>query len=449
MDPYRYIDSFVKFGTKGGYNPGLQRIKALLEPFNNPQDSLNIVHVAGSNGKGSTIAFLKSIYRKAGFKVGVYTSPHLMNFNERFEINNENITTEELGELVLQVQPVVKNMSDSEIGKPSYFELVTALGFLYFYQQEVDILLLEVGLGGRLDATNIVKNPLASVITGISLEHTSILGDTVEKIAREKAGIIKKNCPVVSGVRNQSALNVIKNIAEIRGSTLIDSVKLFNYNVKENSLEGQLFTLSLRELSPEESKVYIQGSGKSLKFKLLTWSDYRICLVGEHQVRNAIIAMTVVELLYSKYRVSEKELREGLLKAYIPGRMEIVQRNPLIVLDGAHNAEGIEILASFLKGLNKDIYIIFAVLNDKDVTKMLKELSDLKNLRLIISENNNQRAFTAEKVKKSADELSVTVEIIKPISKAFDVVRQEAGMEDVICITGSLYTVSEVKKLLL
>ncbi|MFP4661554.1 MAG: bifunctional folylpolyglutamate synthase/dihydrofolate synthase [Halanaerobiales bacterium] len=502
MNPYHYINSFIKFGTKGGYKPGLERINALLEPFGHPENKLNIIHVAGSNGKGSTISYLKSIYSEAGYRVGVYSSPHLIEFNERIEINGEKITTDELEEIIVLMKPVIDRIKETELGEPSFFELVTTIAFLYFYQQDVDILLLEVGLGGRLDATNIIRSPLISVITSISLEHTSILGDTVEEIAREKAGIIKSGVPVVTGVRDKKALNEIEFIARKRGSEILKVFDLFDYHIKESSLEGQTFTVFFIGKNPSNSRFSNDGnidfitehiketeldsktnfSGKKLyeKKELYNQEDlskeelskeelskvekqekkvnlaeevYRISLLGEYQIRNAILAINIVQQLSNRYNIKKSTLKKGLEKAFIPGRMEVLKKEPLLIVDGAHNPDGIAMFVSYVKELinrkkvgEGKIYITLALLSDKDMKKISEELLRLGDINLVISENDSERALSSDILKSEIDNAGINSQVIAPLSKAVEYVLKNAEKDDIICIVGSLYNISEVKK---
>ncbi len=462
MNPYTYINSFIKFGTKGGYKPGLERINTLLESLGQPENKLDIIHVAGSNGKGSTIAYLKSIYQEAGYKVGVYTSPHLIEFNERIEINGKKITREELRDLVELLQPVVDNISKSYLGKPSFFEIVTTLAFLFFYQQQVDILLLEVGLGGRLDATNVINSPLISVITSISLEHTSILGNTVQEIAREKSGIIKSGAPVAVGVKDIKALKVIETIAEEKGSEFINIFGYYDYKVKESSLEGQAFSLIYQQENHEVGSIEglddYQGRDHAdiyTKGYLQSNEEFEISMLGEYQIANAILAMTIVQRLNYKFNIEKSILKKGLIKAFIPGRMEIIRRKPLLIVDGAHNADGITMFVSFIKELRErtfskgKIYIILAVLADKDLNSILKEISNLDNIDLIISENESERALRASLLKSQADSLDIESIVITPLSLALRKLVNEAECDDIIFIVGSFYNISQVKRELL
>ncbi len=441
MSPYQYINTFARFGRNKGYNPGLERINALLAVYGHPENKIKTIHVAGTNGKGSTITYLKNIYQEAGYKVGVYTSPHLIDFNERIEVNGQKISTEKLEKLVEMIKPPVEELKGKGI-EPSFFELVTALAFLYFYQEEVDLLILETGLGGRLDATNIIKKPLVSVITGISLEHTAILGNTIEEIAREKAGIIKEKTPVVTGVQDRAALAEIEKISKEKNCSFININEKYTYELKESTLEGQTFSLKHRGKGVEASQQEFIPEG-----------EYRTKMIGGFQVRNAVLALEVVRLLQEEFPVKEEALRQGLLKAYLPGRLDILRKNPLLLVDGAHNSEGMENLVSSILSLkeagvlNKQgrLYLVLAMLDDKDLSMILKHLKPLGEFNLIISENSNERVLSANIIKKEAALTGFKGKIIKPLAEAVKRTLEDARAEDLICVLGSLYNVAEVK----
>ncbi|ACL70186.1 bifunctional folylpolyglutamate synthase/dihydrofolate synthase [Halothermothrix orenii] len=444
MDPYKYINSLSRFGTDAGFKPGLDRINALLGSFNHPEDRLKVIHVAGTNGKGSTIAFLKSIYTEAGYRVGVYTSPHLIHFNERIEVGNRAISTAELTDLVSELVPRVEDLKkDPEVGGPTYFEFVTALALLYFARKDVDLVLLEVGLGGRLDATNVIKEPLVSVITSISLDHTSILGNDVKSIAREKSGIIKRDCPVVTGVRNKEALRVIEETAKLKNSPLKIIDKEYSYNIIESSLEGQSFTvfrLNNGDYSLEKEAESINGTEKI---------EYFIKLPGVYQVRNALLAMAVVDYLQEQYPVNLVQIKKGLASAFIPGRMEVLARSPLIIADGAHNVEGVKKLVNSLGPLineDRQFYIIVGILGDKDVEGMIEMLDFGKAKKeLIITRNTNSRSCSPEVIGQYAQRRGIKYRVYPDLKTSLTGVLNDARPEDVICVTGSLYTVSEAK----
>lgn len=437
MNPYDYINGFSKFGSLGGFKPGLDRIRTMLEFLEHPQEKLPIIHIAGSNGKGSTIAFLKHIYRRAGYRVGVYTSPHLLAFNERIEVNGQLISTKELTELVELIVPVIEQLSrDNFPGKPSYFELVTAIAFLYFSRQDLDLVLLEVGLGGRLDATNIVSAPLASLITGISLEHTAILGDTTAAIAREKAGIIKKGRPVLTAVLDQKASQVIEEVAAQRDCQLLHLDELYQYRVKESSLQGQLFYL--------QAKDFILAGNKVEGFE----QELFIRLPGLYQIRNALLAMLTVSSLHKVLPTEQCAITAGLKEAYLPGRMELVREDPHIILDGTHTREGMEALLQSLAGeiiAGKQIWLILSLAGDKDADGIIKLLREIKNLKLLLTRNSSERALEPEILQAISDSYQLNNRLYPSLKAALQSSIEQAGRDDLIIVTGSLYNIAEAK----
>src|SRR3989339_964970 len=317
-----YIYNLKGSEYKGNFNLSLGNVKVLLRKLGNPEKSLKVIHVAGTNGKGSVCAMIASILREAGYKVGMYTSPHLKDFRERFLINGVKISEKELVRYFAKVKPFVTNQT--------FFEVITAMAFLYFNDKNVDFLVLEVGMGGRLDATNVV-NPLVSVITNIGLEHQDYLGNTVEKIAYEKAGIVKEGKPVVTGASG-AALNVIKKVAKERNAPL--------------SLVKPIRKIPLR-------------------------------LKGDFQRINASIVWETIKVLNKEYnlKVNNSKIKKGLLKTKWPGRLEFISSNVLV--DCAHNPEAVKALKKELIKIKKNykkIYLIIAMLKDKDYKTMLKEL---------------------------------------------------------------------------
>lgn len=430
MNPFTYLKNLNKFGSKGGYNPGLQRVEKLLSKLGHPQKELAIIHVAGTNGKGSTIAFINSIYQHAGYSVGVFTSPALFQENEMIQINDNNITEEELAEVIEIIDPYVEDLKHSDLGKPSFFEVMTAIAFLYFQQKQVDLVLLEVGLGGKEDATNVIQKPLISVITGIGLEHTAILGDSLEDIARAKAGIIKRGIPVISGVEKKEALTVIKDNAVEKKSRLILLNDNYPYQVLDSDLRGQTF------------KVMIERD---------RWSRYEIGLMGVYQVRNAITAVAVVKELTTVLPVSENNIENGLKEARLCCRMEVISREPLILLDGAHNEEGMKSLVTFLKNQvsgDRKLTIVLSILQDKNIKAMIQALTELEKLNLIITRNRNSRALSPEKIKRVADEFGISSKIYADMKKVLSHIFNNTVPGEIFCITGSLYTAAEAKILL-
>ncbi len=330
--------------------PGLERIGELCHKLGEPQGKLKFIHVAGTNGKGSTCSMLSSVLQSAGYRVGLYTSPYIKAFNERMQINGQNISDDELAEITEYIKPVADAMTDS----PTEFELITAVAFEYFKRHDCDVVVLEAGMGGRLDSTNIIESSLLSVITGIALDHTAFLGDTVEKIAAEKAGIIKTGCPVLFGGTHNGAAQVIAERAEACGSEFLR----VNYN-------------DLKMLATELS---------GTQFDFGAHKNMRIQLLGAYQPRNAAVVISAVEILRRRgLAISEEALRAGLAAAKWSGRFELLGREPVVIFDGAHNPDGIASAIESIKlyfGSQK-IYLLTGVLRDKDYAGIAADLSSI------------------------------------------------------------------------
>ncbi len=349
-------------------NPGLERIERLCHALGAPQDKLKFIHVAGTNGKGSFCAMLDSILRAQGYCVGLYTSPYILEFNERIRVNGENISDDELVALVEEIQPIADEMED----KPTEFELITAIAFLYFARKKCDYVILECGLGGRLDATNIIRTPILSVITGIALDHTAILGDTYGKIAAEKAGIIKENIPVLWCGENEEAEAVIGGVAARKNSPLyvVDRTRL---NIKQMSLEGTLLDFGERK-------------------------DIFLPLLGAYQPTNAANALTAVTILQKLgIQIDTSAVKDGLASVVWHARFEVICRKPLIIADGGHNPEGIDAAVSSIKSYfsDKKVGFICGVMADKDYLYMAKRISEVACTVFCIKPEN-PRALGAE-----------------------------------------------------
>lgn len=383
------INELEKLYTKS-YNLDLKNIISLLERIDNPHKNIKIIHVAGTNGKGSVCAIISSILKEAGYKVGMYTSPHLKKLNERFKIDNIDIADDEFAEYFSRVFEKQKD--------ETYFELITATAFLYFKEKKVDYLVLEVGLGGRLDATNVVT-PIISVITNISLEHQQYLGDTIEKITYEKAGIIKKNIPVVTAAKT-SSLKIISDIAKEKNSKLI--------LVKD----------------------YIKTNGN---FDINGHKNLHLNLKGDFQMENAATALSVIDNLEVKF--SEKNIKKGLENAKWPGRFEI--KNDLI-LDCAHNVGGALTLSKEIKKIKKEPKTtIIGILNDKDKKKMVEIFSDFSN-NIIFTKPNSYRAADPKELATFTDK---PFEIIENVNDAIKKAKKNKGL---IVVCGSIYTVGQI-----
>ncbi|MBE6549756.1 MAG: bifunctional folylpolyglutamate synthase/dihydrofolate synthase [Ruminococcaceae bacterium] len=397
--------------------PGLERISALCKALGDPQKDLKFIHVAGTNGKGSFCSMTESVLRAAGYKTGLYTSPYIKVFNERMQVGGEMISDDELASLTEYVKPIADAMTD----KPTEFELITAIAFEYFKRHKCDVVVLEAGMGGRLDSTNIIRDPLLSVITGIALDHTAFLGDTVEKIAAEKAGIIKDKSPILWGGDDASARAVIENTAKEKGSEFffVDYSKLQNINA---TLDGT--TLDFSE-------------HKNIKINLL----------GLYQPKNAAVVLSAVDILRKEgMDIPESAVKEGLLSARWQARFEILSRDPLVIFDGAHNPQGIDSAVMSIKHYFRDkkVYVMTGVLKDKDYGVISTRLAEIAS-RAFVMTPENPRALSAEEYSKILESKGVSSEAYGTIKEAFAAAKQAAKQDGVplVCL-GSLYTYSSL-----
>jgi len=419
----QWLSSFDKYG----WIFGLERITRLLNGLGNPHQGLKVIHVTGTNGKGSVCKYISSMLQKAGYTVGLYVSPHVERFSERIVVNGEEISEEDISLLVEQVRPVVEDMIKKDTA-PTFFEIVTALALLYFRDRKVDYAVIEVGLGGRFDATNVVTS-LVSVITNVSLEHTNILGNDITSIAFEKAGIIKEKIPVVTAA-TQNAWAVIKDIAVEKKApiTLVDQTMW-----KRVSHKGK------------HQEFFIQGSFKDYSVKT--------SMLGMHQGENIALAIAAIERLQtSGVYLADTDIVEGIAAASHPGRMEIISEKPFIILDGAHNPDGMAKLALTLKEdfSYKRLFLILAILRDKDINTMVSMITPVADV-IIVTKSTNPRAYDPlllhEKIAKFDETKEVVVKASIP--EAIDYVKTIAKRKDLICISGSLFTVGEARRYLL
>ena len=407
-----YIHGVSNFFCK----PGLERITALCDMLGHPEKDLKFIHVAGTNGKGSFCSMTDSVLRAAGYKVGLYTSPYIYEFNERMRVNGENIPNDTLCELTEYVKEFADKMEDS----PTEFELITAIAFEYFKREKVDVVVLEVGMGGLFDSTNIIRNPLLSVITGIALDHMAFLGDTVEKIAAEKAGIIKDNAPVLYGGEDDAAREVIKNVAKDKGSEY--------YETDYTALKVDRTDLSGTEFSYR---------GEDMKIKLL----------GLYQPKNASVVIDAVKLLRSRgLEISDSALKSGLASATWRARFEIIENDPLVIFDGAHNPQGIRAATDSIKTYFKDhkVCVFTGVLKDKDYNVIAKTLAEVTDTAFTITPNN-PRALTAEEYAEVLRSYGIDSTPCKDVSEALKLGKAAAKKKGTaLCCLGSLYTYVEV-----
>ncbi|GAK61208.1 FolC bifunctional protein [Candidatus Vecturithrix granuli] len=428
---------------------GLQRIQYVLEKLGNPQDMFPSVLITGTNGKGSTAKMLNSVLIEAGYRVGCFTSPHLLEFGERITINREYIPQEDVIELteLIRTGPLVQLEEDRENlhieGMVSFFEIVTAMGFLHFARRQVDIAILEVGIGGRLDATN-TANPFVSVITNVDLDHQQFLGDTVTEIAREKSAIIREHGLVVTGCQNPEALVVLQEACQQKQAALYRTGIVYD--------EGQ----SQFSQSVIPQKVLSTGSLFAYHGIQCRFEQLYLPLVGEHQLANAAVALAALELLEQKgFSTTENIIRSGLAHVSHPGRLELLSKKPRVVVDIAHNGMGASAIAKTLTTVfsYRKLILVIGVLHDKDVKGILGPLLEVADAVIFTSPHNTQRAEAASATAKFAEELVQAAirraydhwQIFEYVEDAIKQACELAGEEDVICVTGSNYTVSEAE----
>ncbi len=408
-----YIHSVMWMGSR----PGLSRTKRLLELLGNPERNLKFVHVAGTNGKGSTCAMLDSVLRAAGYKVGLYTSPYIVRFNERMCINGEPISDSELAELTAIVKPLAESMED----KPTEFELITALAFLYYKKHGCDVVVLEVGMGGRLDSTNVIKSPLVSVITGVAIDHIAVLGNSVAEIAREKSGIIKKGRPVVYGGRDEEAFDVISQRSAECGSPL-----------KRTSL-NELSVTSMDVTGTEFDYAHRKG--------------IRISLCGSYQPENAATVCEVVDVLNQNgFNIEESHLRRGLAVAKWRARFELLNSVPPVVFDGSHNIQGVAAAAESIKRFfgGRKVALLMGVLADKDYSEMVSMLAPLADKVFAVTPNS-PRALSSDRLSDVFKSNGVSAEpfdhVQSGVASAFGYAKTQ-NMP--LVMLGSLYMYGEV-----
>jgi dihydrofolate synthase/folylpolyglutamate synthase len=427
-----------------GIKFGLSNIKKLLRATGISDEKFRIIHITGTNGKGSVAIFLSSILKEAGFRVGLYTSPHLVDFRERIQVNGRYISKRRVAELFSRLLFLIRNPRPGFSVKPTYFEIMTTLALQYFSQTNVEIAILEVGMGGRLDATNVFKNSLVSIITNVNHEHTQYLGKKISDITREKAGIIKRNGILITGVKQRKAFEVIKEVCQKKKAGLFCLRKDFEVqpvNQKRNPIGFCNF-----------QRFDYQGIFHSFK-------DLKIKLLGRHQIENAALALAAIEGLKLRgIRIAEKHLRKGLEKATWPGRLEVLNcvnrggENRRIVLDGAHNPAAIRCLKNALvDGVipHKRIILVLGILKDKDVKKMVAEIVPLCQ-EVVVTSPRIERALDKNLLRREVLNYlpSNRVRIGDAAREALNKALEIADSDDLICVTGSLYTVGETKSAL-
>lgn len=419
-DAIARIESLNKFGMK----IGLERIEKLLNLLGNPQDKIKFIHIAGTNGKGSTAKMLSSVLIDSGYRTGLFISPHVIDFCERIQINNNMISKNEISNLLEDIMPEVDAMAEhGDI--ITEFELITAMAFKYFADKDCDVVVLEVGLGGRGDSTNIISNPLLEVITSISYDHTNILGGTLEKIAFEKCGIIKDNTDVVVYPdQDENVMDVIKDVCKSKHSRLI---------LADDS--------SIKIISEDINCTYVEYEGIKI----------RLPLSGRHQVKNLSVVLSAIDILVKKgFNISIDNIKAGIENTKFAARIEILNKNPIVILDGSHNPSGISSLCEFIKLHVKcsKIIGIVGMLGDKDIDSSLANIKDLFS-SIITVPINNSRALKSKEMESIVKKYCDDVYSEDSIKKAVDHACKLSGDGGAIIIFGSLYLASEMRNIVI
>lgn len=414
-----YIHGTLKFGSK----LGLDSISRLLDLMGDPHKKLKYVHVAGTNGKGSTAAYISSILTSSGYRTGTFTSPYIQRFTERIKINGAEISQHDLADIIGYVKSKIDIMTSRGMDHPTEFEIITAAAFEYFCRENCDIVVLEVGLGGRFDSTNVIEKPEVCVITTISLDHTDRLGGTLAEIAYQKAGIIKSECDTVLYPQKAEAERVFEEVCSAQ-SSVIHKADMSSLVLKSYSLDGQVF----------DYKVY-----KDLKTKLL----------GDHQLRNAAVAIDACELLRNKgFNIDCNAVKNGIFRTEWPGRLEVINREPVVIIDGAHNLEGGQSLNEALERYFKNKKLIFIVgfLRDKDYHQIMAMLAK-KAQSIITVTPNNERAVPSSELAAILKSYSDNVSDGITIKNGLKIAMESIDGDSVICAFGSLYMIGELREI--
>ncbi|MCE5295879.1 MAG: bifunctional folylpolyglutamate synthase/dihydrofolate synthase [Euryarchaeota archaeon] len=405
-----------------GIKLGLDRMQDLMAALGNPERSFRSVHVAGTNGKGSVCAMLASIFQEAGLVTGLYTSPHLVDFEERIQVQGAMVPKVEVAALAEEIRQIVESPEFPKGRRLTFFEITTAIAFLHFKRKGVQMAVVEVGMGGRLDATNVIE-PLCTVITRISLEHTQHLGDTVAKIAFEKAGIIKENVTVITAETDETALRVIDAVARDHAAPLLVAGREFDFKVTASGWDGIMVRLGS-----------IDGTVK-------------VPLVGAFQASNAAMACEcALDVSVKSVRIREKDISSGLSKVIWPGRIEVVSERPRIVFDVSHTPDGAKVVADELKMLHDGRWVlVLGVLDDKDIEGIAGTFGGMAS-KAIATSPKTKRAYPAETVAKALREHCDDVTVVSDVGAAIDEAIESCMPGEAILVTGSLYMIGEAKE---
>lgn len=398
--------------------PGLERITALCQALGNPQNKLRFIHIAGTNGKGSTSAMLASVLQSAGYRTGLYTSPYIRTFCERIRVNGENIPKEKLASLTERIRPIAEKMED----KPTEFELITALAFAYFAEEQCDVVVLEVGLGGRLDSTNVIENAALSIITGIDFDHTALLGNTIEQIAAEKAGIIKEGRPVLFGGEKGAAHDTVLRVALEKNAPFY-TVDRSSYQERGATLEGTRFDYS-------------------------HYTDLRLPLLGVYQPYNATLVLSAIDLLCEQgFAIDERAVRCGLAAVRWPARFELLSRDPIIIYDGGHNPEGVRAAVASIQRYfpNQKVNLLGGVMADKERDEMIETMKSIAARAFAVTPNN-PRALAADDYAAQLASHGIPATSYASVAEGVEAAIKSSREENIplLCL-GSLYLYEEVE----
>ena len=415
----KYLTEVTKYGSV----PGLDSIRELMRRLGNPQDKLKFIHIAGTNGKGSVLAYLSTILKKAGYRTGRYVSPTLFSYRERIQVDGERIGREELARLTEIVRDASEDMERDGLCHPTSFETETAVAWLYFAEQNCDIVVLETGMGGTLDATNIVRTTVLEILTPVSMDHMEFLGDTLAAIAGQKAGIIKPHTTVVSAPQEAEAMEVIEKTCREKECAL--------HTVDQESLSDVVYGWDRQKLSYR------------------SWKDIEISLAGRYQIQNAMTALEAVNALRELgYKIADSDVYEGMRETVWRGRFTVIRKKPAVILDGAHNpAAARELKASLEQYFSgRTLRYIFGMFRDKDHEKVIELTAPLAEHIITVETPDNVRATPAEALKEEVARVNPSVEAAKSIADAVEKTLSQASPEDVIVIFGSLSFLGEAER---
>ncbi len=412
---YQEALNYIEEITGLGIVPGLDSIKELCRELGNPQETLKFVHIAGTNGKGSTLAFISTILQAAGYRVGRYVSPTIFEYRERIQVDGKMISKVALGELMEQVKAACERMVARGLSQPTPFEVETALAFLYFQKKKCDIVVLETGMGGLYDATNLITTTQVAVITSVGMDHMQFLGDTVEKIAGQKAGIIKNECYVICMKQDEAVMQVVDQAANEKQAMLV--------------------------VAGAEEAAKVRYGVEKQQFDYAGMKNLTIALAGKHQIANAVVAIEAVRALGQKgFAVSEQAIREGLLATRWPGRFTVVSKKPLFIVDGAHNEDAAQKLADSIEFYftNRRIIYIMGILKDKEYDKVISLTHKYADQIITVTPPNNPRAMHAYDLAKEIAKVHTAVTAVDSLEEAVEMSSLLAGKDDVIIAFGSL-----------